>query len=402
MSTPPGFIYLDYNATTPVAPAVFEAMRPHLAGGGGNPSSTHAAGRAARAAIDRARAEVADFIDADPGEIVFTGSGTESNNTVIFGAGSRSQADPTRPRGVAGGRVSAGPEPDGTTAVSLVTSAIEHPAILEPCAERARRGDRVTLVGVDSEGRIRVPELEAALSSPIALVSVMTAQNEIGTIQPIASIARLAHAAGALVHTDAAQAIGKIAVSVRALEVDYLSIAGHKLYAPKGIGALFVRRGVPFRPLLLGAGHEAGRRAGTENVAGIVGLGAACVLAKARLGQAASVAALRDRLWDRLARAIADCRLHGAGAERLPNTLSMGFGGADARTILGELSETVAVSAGAACHGDGAPSGVLAAMGVPAHYARGTVRFSLGYETTEDEIDRAAGLVVAAVGRARA
>jgi cysteine desulfurase len=282
-----------------------------------------------------------------------------------------------------------------------VTSAVEHPAILEPCAERVRGGDHVTVVGVDSEGCVRLPEFEVALASPVALVSVMLAQNEVGTLQPIASIARMAHAAGALVHTDAAQAAGKIPVSVRALDVDYLSVAGHKLYAPKGVGALFVRRGAPFRPLLLGAGHEAGRRAGTENVAGIVGLGAACTLAKARLLQAGSVAALRDRLWQRLTRTIADCRLHGAGAERLPNTLSVGFGGADARAILRELSETVGVSAGAACHGDGAPSGVLAAMGVPAHYARGTVRFSLGYETTEDEIDRAAGLVIAAVERVR-
>ncbi|HHN74903.1 MAG TPA: cysteine desulfurase [Acidobacteria bacterium] len=375
----PDPIYLDYNATTPVDPRVTSAIEPWLRQHFGNPSSSHVFGRRARQAVDRARQQVAALIGAEPDEIVFTASGSESNNMVIQGSARR--ARPGR--------------------AHLICSAIEHPAVLEPCLAMEERGHRLTVVPVDGRGLVSTAAVEAALADDTTLVSVMHANNEVGTIQPIAAIARLARAGGALSHTDAAQSVGKIPVNVRELGVDTLSIAGHKLYAPKGIGALYVRRGVELPALIHGAGHEAGRRAGTESVPLIVGLGEACRLAAEHLaaGESARLETLRERLW-RALEPVGDLRRHGAREHSLPNTLSVGFRGLEADRLLEAIAPVVAASAGAACHSAGVSvSWVLHAMGVAPEWARGTLRLTIGRWTTEEEIDRAAEAVVAAVRR---
>jgi cysteine desulfurase len=359
-------IYLDHNATTPIAPEVLEAMLPWLRDHHGNPSSGHAFGVRARGALERARSEVAAAIGAAADEIVFTSGGTESNNLAIRGACEALEAA-------------------GDARRAIVTSAIEHPAVARPCAWLAKRGWRVTELGVDAAGRVVGDVAEGA-----ALITVMHANNETGVVQPIAALA--AKKGRALVHTDAAQSLGKIAVDVNALGVDLLTIAGHKLYAPKGVGALYVRRGTRIAPLLLGAGHERGLRPGTENVASIVGLGAACTLVTQ---EARNVEALRDRLWDELALRVPGLARNGAG-ETLPNTLSVRFPGAAGSAVLARAPE-VAASTGSACHdGHESASAVLLAMGIPADEALGTVRLSLGRGTTADEIARAAE----ALGRA--
>lgn len=371
-------IYLDYNATTPVLPEVVEAMLPFLRERFGNPSSSHAYGSVARAAVEKARRQVAGLLGARPEEIVFTSGGTEANNAAILGA---ARALASRGRHV-------------------VTTAVEHPAVLEPCAVLAAEGWSVTRVPVDPEGRVDPAEVERALTPDTVLLSVMHANNEVGTVQPIGEIARLARERGILFHTDAAQSAGKIAVDVRSLGVDLLSLAGHKLYAPKGVGALYVRSGVDLPRFLHGAGQESGRRAGTENVLEIVGLGEACERAARDLEtNARRFGAMRDRLWEALRRQGLDLRRHGA-ADGLPNTLSVGFGGVDASTLLAEVGERVAASAGAACHAAGVElSSVLEAMGVPMRYAMGTVRFSVGRGTTEADVDEAARIVGEAVRR---
>src|SRR5262245_57552284 len=283
-------IYLDYNATTPVDPLVVEAMAPFLREHFGNPSSTHVYGWAAHEAMDRARGQVAALLGAEPSEIVFTGGGTEATNQALKGL--------VLPR--LGGR-GRGPAPH------VLTSTVEHPATAETCAFLERRGAQVTRVPVDRHGVVDLAALEQALRQPTVVVSVMHANNEVGTIEPIAAIARLAHEHGALVHTDAAQSAGKVPVDVAALGVDLLSLAGHKLYAPKGVGALYVRAGLALEPLIHGAGHEGGRRAGTENVPYVVGLGAACHLAHRGLpGAGETLRRLRDRLWNRLRDALGD------------------------------------------------------------------------------------------------
>ncbi|MDQ7007432.1 MAG: cysteine desulfurase family protein [Acidobacteriota bacterium] len=377
----PDPIYLDYNATTPVDARVAAAIEPWLREHFGNPSSGHVFGRRAREAVERAREQVAALIGARPDEIVFTASGSESNNMVIQGC-------------------ARGARPDR---VHLVCSAIEHPAVLEPCLAMEEEGHRLSVVKVDGRGRVAPEAVEAALTEDTRLVSVMHANNEVGTIQPIAAIARLAHARGALCHTDAAQSLGKIPVDVGALEVDLLTIAGHKLYAPKGIGALYIRRGVELARLIHGAGHEAGRRAGTESVPLIVGLGEACRLAAGHLdaGEARRLETLRERLWQGL-RPAGDLLRHGAAEQSLPNTLSVGFRGIEADRLLEAIAPAVAASAGAACHAAGVSvSWVLHAMGVDAEWARGTLRLTVGRPTTEDEVDRAAEAIVAAVRRLR-
>jgi cysteine desulfurase NifS/selenium donor protein len=377
MDRPP--IYLDYNATTPVDPAVAEAMLPYLYEHFGNPSSTHAYGVATKQAVERARAQVCRLIACEPEEILFTSGGSESNNMAIKGVASALHAR---------GR-------------HIVISAVEHPAVIEPCEALRAAGFHLTLVAVDAQGRVDPHAVARALTPETILVSIMHANNEIGTIQPIAEIAAAIRGHGAVLHTDAAQSVGKIPVDVGALGVDLLSIAGHKLYGPKGVGALYVRTGIQLPSLIHGAAHEAGRRAGTENVLEIVGLGKACEVARERLDASqAHSRALRDRLWEGLAARVADLRRNGDPENGLPNTLSVCIPGVDATTLLAEIGDRVAASAGAACHAEGVDmSTVLKAIGVPVRFAMGTVRFSVGRGTTAEEVDRAVEVVGDAVER---
>jgi cysteine desulfurase len=363
-------VYLDYNATTPLLAEVVEAMLPYLREHAGNPSSTHVFGQRARAAVGVARGQVAALLGCEPDEVVFTSGGTEANNLAI--------------RGVA--------EALGRPGL-LVTTAIEHPAVAAPCAWLERQGWRVIRLAVDAEGRA-VPE---ALTEPVDLITVMHSNNETGALQPIGSAAAMAEAGGALLHTDAAQSVGKVPIDVRALRVDLLSIAGHKLYAPKGVGALYVRRGTRLAPFVLGAGHERGLRPGTENVAGIVGLGAACAIARDTLDATSlRIRALRDRLWSLLSERVPGLKLNGPVEKRLPNTLNVRFPGVSGIALL-EATPEVAASTGSACHeGHETASGVLLAMGIPAAEAVGSVRLTLGRQTTDDEITR----VAAALSRA--
>lgn len=368
-------IYLDHNATTPLAPQVLAAMLPYLTEAFGNPSSPHAPGRRAAHAVTVAREQVAALIGARPAEVVFTSGGTESNNLALRGVAAAAPGDRRR----------------------IVTSAVEHPATVQPLAHLAAHGWNVTTVGVTSDGHLDLPAFRAALGTDVALVTVMLAQNETGALMPVAEVAAAARAAGALVHTDAAQAVGKIDVDVDALGVDLLSIAGHKLYAPKGVGALYVRTGTPLAPVLRGAGQEHGVRPGTENVAGIVALGAACALAQEDLHEeAARTATLRDDLWRRLSDAIPTLvrltPLQGA----LPNTLLVTFPGVAGWDLL-EACPTLATATGSACHsGVHTPSGAVLAMGVDPFDARGTVRLSLGRGTTGPHVEAAVAALVGA------
>ncbi len=379
MATP---IYLDYNATTPLDPAVADAMRTVMAQHVGNPSSGHVFGRVGREAVDRARRQLADLIGAPPDACIFTSGGTESNNTVI--------------RGV----LSPGVDPAG---VHVITSAVEHPATLEPCARLRARGVAVTVLPVDRSGRVDPAAVARAIRPETTLVTIMLAQNEVGTLQPIVEIAAVARERGVRVHTDAAQAPGKIPIDVDALGVDYLSIAGHKLYAPQGVGALYVRPGAPFEPFMLGAGHEGGRRAGTENVLEIVGLGAAAERAAGCLdADVTRLGDLTDTLWHELGARIQGIVRHGPDApeERLPNTLSVAFPGVASHALVAVLGDRLAVSAGSACHADRVSvSPVLTAMGVDAGLAAGTVRLSVGRATTREEVSEAAALIASEIGR---
>ena len=366
-------IYLDYNATTPHDPEVIEAMRPYLEHDFGNPSSTHAFGERPRRAVAAARRAVAELIGAGAEEVVFTGGGTEANNYAVIGAARARRGEGNH----------------------IITSAIEHPAVLEPCAALAREGFEVTRLPVDKHGLVSSAEVEAALRPDTVLISVMHANNEIGTVQPIAEIAAVAHAHGALMHTDAAQSLGKIPVDVDELGVDLLTVAGHKLYAPKGVGALYLRSGVTLENLVHGGGQEGGRRPGTENVLEIAGLGAACAVAKRDLERNAEVMrTTRDLLHERLA-VSAELRLNGHPEKRLPNTLNVSLRGVDAGALLAALRDRVAASAGSACHADAvAASPVIRALGVADDWAMGTVRFSTGKFTTNEEIERAAELIL--------
>jgi cysteine desulfurase len=371
-------IYLDHNATTPLLPAVVDAMLPYLRAHFGNPSSAHVYGRRAHDAVEHARAQVAALLRCDPDEVVFTSGGTEANNLALRGA------------------LDALPRPH-----HVVTSSVEHPATAAPLAWLEAHGARVTRVGLDPEGRLRLDEARAAVAEGASLVTVIHAHNETGVLQPVAELARDAHAAGALVHTDAAQSVGKVALDVRALDVDLLSLAGHKLYAPKGVGALYVRRGTPLAPFARGAGHERGLRPGTENVASLVGLGVACDLAARDLdASAARITALRDRLWTALAAGIPGLACNG-GAARLPNTLSVRFPGVTGAAVLAGAPE-VAASTASACHSGAAQApAVVLAMGVAPEEAVGTVRLSLGRGTSDDDVARAAEALVRAWRGAR-
>lgn len=368
-------IYLDYNATTPIAPEVFDAMAPFLREHFGNPSSSHPYGRRAAEAVAAARNEVAALLGAQGEEIVFTGCATEANNLALRGV-----ARALRHKGR-----------------HLIISAVEHPSVQAPAERLRAEGWEVTLLPVDAYGRVAPQLLAAALRSDTVLVSVMHANNEVGTLQPVAELARLTHAAGVLFHTDAAQSIGKVAVDVHDLGVDLLTLAGHKFYAPKGVGALYVRRGTPLDPLLVGAGQEHGLRPGTENVPHLVALGAAAKLARTRLPQmTGQLRSLRDALHGQLQAAIPGLQLNGHPDQRLPNTLNISFPGVSGRDLLARVPQ-IAASVGSACHEEGdAVSGVLAAMGVEAARARGAVRLSLGTgSTAQDVASAAAGLVQA-------
>jgi cysteine desulfurase len=358
-------VYLDYNASTPIDPRIADAMRPLLAGAFGNPSSGHWAGAPAAALVEEARGQVAALLGCRPGEVVFTSGGSEANNLAL--------------KGVFFARREAGDH--------IVTSQVEHPAILAPCRFLEGQGARVTYLRVDGTGRVDPDDVRRALTPRTILVSVMHANNEVGTIQPIAEIAHIAHAHGVLVHTDAAQSVGKIETAVDALGVDLLTIAGHKLYAPKGVGALYVRGGTPLEPLVHGASHEGGRRAGTESALLAVALGAACTLSR-DLTPMRSVQALRDAFWQALRQRFGErVVVNGHLEARLPNTLNVSFVGQAGSEILARL-EGVAASTGSACHaGRVELSPVLRAMGVAPEVGAGAIRFSLGRTTSRDEID---------------
>ena len=359
-------IYLDYNATTPIDPQVAEAMLPYIHQQYGNPSSGHPLGVASREAVDKARGQLAALLQCATGEVIFTSGGTESNNHAI--------------KGVAGAYRDKGSH--------IITSAVEHPAVLEVCRYLEGKRCEVTYLPVDEYGMVDPQNVEDAIKPNTILISIMHANNEVGTIEPIKAISEIAHRKNVLLHADCAQSVGKIPVSVDELGVDLLSIAGHKVYAPKGIGALYIRDGVQLEKLMHGASHEMGWRAGTENVIEIVGLGRACELISQNFAEYHQhMRELRDRLQTGIGERFADVRINGHPEMRLPNTLSASFRGKEANTMLAAM-ERVCASAGAACHSDRVEvSSVLEAMAVPMQYAMGTLRFSIGRFTTEDEID---------------
>ena len=367
-------IYLDYNATTPVLPEVVDAMLPYLREHFGNPSSDHVYGQRAREAVARARGQVAALLGCDPDEVVFTSGGTEANNLAI--------------RGVAEAR---------GERRHIVTSVIEHPATAGPCDWLERHGWTATRIAVDADGRMRVADARVAIGDGTALVSVMHSNNETGVLQPVDEIAAVARTCGALLHTDAAQSAGKVHLDVRTLGADLLSIAGHKLYAPKGVGALFVKRGTPLVPFMRGAGHERGIRPGTENVASIVGLGVACAIAVRDLASiAAELHRRRDALWNQLQAGVPGIELNGHRTLRLPNTLNVRFPGATGSAVLAAAPD-VAAATGSACHaGTTQASGVILAMGIEPEGALGSVRLTLGRGTTDAEIGRAAEALIRA------
>jgi cysteine desulfurase len=376
-------IYLDYNATTPLDPAVVEAMLPYLREHFGNPSSSHAYGKLAHDAVDRARRQMAELLAAHPDEIIFTGGGTEASNLAIKGAVF------AKLHGIFG---------RWAKDAHIITSAIEHPATLEPCAFLRRLSCRITILPVDRHGRVDPDDVKKAIDRKTTLVSIMHSNNEVGTLQPILEIGRITRERGVLLHTDAAQSLGKLPVDVNDLGVDLLTVAGHKLYAPKGVGVLYVRKGVTLEPLIHGAGHEAGRRAGTENVPYLVALGQAAELARRSLPDAtARLRLLRDRLWEKLRAVLGDrVVLNGHPEQRLPNTLNAGFLGHIGADLLQKVPE-IAASTGSACHeGKITRSPVLCAMAAPLEVNQGALRLSVGRFTTEAEIDQAAEALIRA------
>ncbi len=369
-------IYLDYNATTPIAKEVAAAMRPFLDDYFGNPSSVHSYGIKTKLAVENARKQVAELINCDPSEIIFTSGGTESNNFAI--------------RGIAFAHQDKGNH--------IITSSVEHPAVFEVCKYLERFGFEITYLPVDKYGMVNPEDIEAAVKEETILISVMHANNEVGTIQPVSEISEIAKKHNIHLHSDAAQSLGKIRVDVNEMGVDLLSIAGHKLYAPKGIGALFIRSGTKLEKLIYGADHEQNLRAGTENVLEIVGLGKACEIAKRDLDKnAAHYKKTRDHLHKLLREALPEIQLNGHPEKRLPNTLSISFPKVEANTLISRL-DGVAASAGAACHSESIDvSAVLEAMLVPLDYAMGTIRFSTGRGNTLADINKAAGQIIATV-----
>ncbi|HEV2646770.1 MAG TPA: cysteine desulfurase family protein [Acidobacteriaceae bacterium] len=382
-------IYMDANATTPLLPEVLEAMQPYWIAEFGNASSIHQRGQHARAAVDRARAQVAALLNCRPAEVVFTSGGTESDNMALFG--------------VLGGVLSGGDR--------LITTAIEHHAVLHAAEALRERGVEVTFLPCTAQGRIEPEALrealarDAELGRKTTLVSVMLANNETGVVQPVRELAEIAHAAGALFHTDAVQAAGKLTLDVKALGCDLLSLSGHKMYAPQGTGALFVRRNVRLQPMFFGGLHERGRRPGTENVAGIVGLGKAAELAKRWMeGDGAQrLAALRDRLEQGILAAVEEAGVNGCGEERVGNTSNVFFDHVEAEALVIALDlKGLAVSGGSACQsGATEPSHVLTAMGLSEARARASIRLSLSRLTTADEVAAVLAILPAAVARLR-
>jgi len=356
-------IYLDFNATTPVDPRVADAMEPYLREHFGNPSSGHDWGVSVHNAIEKARQQVATLLQADSRNVIFTSGGTEANNMAIIGSA---------PKGGGG---------------HIITTAVEHPAVSEVCDHLAEYGVTTTKVGVNSAGQVNPNDIEAALKPDTFLITVMLANNEVGTLQPVAEIAEIARARGILSHTDCAQAVGKVPVGLQDLGVDMISVASHKIYGPKGIGALITAPGIQLRKIMFGADHECGRRPGTENVLGIIGMGHACSLIADDLPEEiAHLNQLRDLLAKALLTAHPEAQINGHATERLPNTLSVSWPGRVAGEILANLPD-VAASAGAACHSEGVHiSHVLTAMGVPHDFALGTLRLSLGRMSKKDEV----------------
>jgi cysteine desulfurase len=372
-------IYLDYNATTPHDPEVIDAMRPFLETEFGNPSSSHSYGTAPRQAVENARRQVAGILNCSAREVVFTSGGTESNNHAIKGI-----AQAMRDKGN-----------------HMITSAIEHPAVFEVCQALEAFGFETTYLPVDQQGVVSIESVTKAIRPETILITIMHANNEVGTLQPIKEIAKIAKDSGIVMHTDAAQSIGKIPTDVNLLGVNLLSIAGHKVYAPKGVGALYTRQPLMPEKFCHGAGQEMGWRAGTENVLEIAGLGKACEIAGRDLQKNRDhMKMLRDRLYVGLTREIKQIKLNGHPDNRLPNTLSVSFKGLEANRVLDEIGREVAASAGAACHSDKVEvSHVLQAMGLPLEWAKGTLRFSVGRMTTVEEIDKAVQIATDAVRR---
>jgi cysteine desulfurase len=363
-------IYFDYNATTPMASEAIEAVTAATRDLYGNASSVHHFGQQAKAAVDDARSALAALLGADPSEIVFTSGGTESDNFAIRGAAEA--LEPAKRR-------------------HLIATGIEHEAVLNTFKALARRGWRTTLLPLDQSGIVSPDRLREVITDDTALVSVMHANNEIGTIQPVAELAAIAHERGALMHTDAVQSVGKIPVGVRALGVDLLSLSAHKFNGPKGAGALWIKRGTRLAPHQTGGKHERNRRAGTENVPALAGLGVAATLAAAKMaGEAGRVGALRDRLEEGVLRAVQGTAVNGQRDRRVPNTTNISFDGVEAESLLIALDlEGIAVSTGSACSsGTLEPSHVLRAMGLPVHRTQNSLRFSLGAFSTEAEVDR--------------
>ena len=380
--TMPKPIYLDYNATTPHDPEVIAAMRPFLEEEFGNPSSTHSYGNKPKQAVARARRQIASLLNCEPDEIIFTSGGTESNNFAIKGC-----AENFRQKGN-----------------HIITSQIEHPAVLEVCHFLEKNGFEITYLPVDEFGRVSADGVAAAIKKETILISIMHANNEVGTIEPIAEIGRLAKTHDIVFHTDAAQSVGKISVDVQKLEVDFLSIAGHKVYAPKGVGALYIRQGLAPAKLMHGADQEMTVRAGTENVLEIVGLGTAGEIAERDLDKNRKhMQTLRDRLYAGIKKECDPMRLNGHPQKRLPNTLSISFFNLEANRILDAIGSKVAASAGAACHSDRVTvSAVLEAMNVPLQWAKGTLRLTTGRMTTQADIDSAVHVICSAVNKFRA
>ncbi|MDQ7823342.1 MAG: cysteine desulfurase family protein [Candidatus Eremiobacteraeota bacterium] len=370
-------IYLDYNATTPVEQEVRDAMLPWLGDQFGNPSSSHILGTAAKKAVEQAREQVAQLVDCMPSEIVFTSGGTESNNHAIRGL-----VFAARSRGN-----------------HIITSAIEHPAVLEVCKYLETQGSEISYLHVDANGLVCLASLKRLITSRTILVTIMHANNEVGTVEPLEEISAIARERGVTVHTDAAQSIGKIPVSVKSLGVDMLSMAGHKLYAPKGVGALYVREGIELEKLMFGAGHERGRRAGTEAVPSIVALGKACEIAlKAREDKEQHFKKMRDLLEGKLQECFKGIVLNGHRDRRLPNTLNVSIPGVDASSLVAKVGAHLALSAGAACHsGSTEISYVLKAMGKTEAEGRSALRFSTGRMTTESDIAGAVEIIRSAI-----
>jgi cysteine desulfurase len=372
-------IYLDYNATTPHDPEVIAAMRPYLEKHFGNPSSSHWYGQKTKEAVQTARSQVAFLIGSKPEEIIFTSGGTESNNHAITGTVAALRAKGNH----------------------IITTQIEHPAVIEVCKFLEMQGIEITYLPVNEYGLVDMEDVERAITSKTVLITVMHANNEVGTIQPIEAISKIARQKRIVFHTDAAQSAGKVYTDVNALGVDLLSIAGHKLYAPKGIGVLYVRRGIELRKFMHGAGQESGRRAGTENVLEIIGLGKACEIAARDLNKNMQhFRETRDQLYNGLKKKVKENRLNGHPELRLPNTLSVCFRGIEAQALLTAIQDRVAASAGAACHsGECTLSSVLTAMHVPQEWGRGTIRLSTGRITTKANIKEAITVISNAVQR---